>query len=178
MTNTGYALTGFVSWPLFSAGRNGNLLTHLVSTGEDRLTPSGQTILHYRRSCSPSSARILNAFKVCRFSAIASMTSKTDITTLRHFGFLAHGSRSRLSNLVSTSPTGKSPLRGIRSSNRDKPSLVVEADELDIINRHADSTEALLRNIHCSDPLPGGSYDLNQTWRRGKKSVPDVILMD
>jgi hypothetical protein len=105
------------------------ILTHLVSTGEDRLTPSGQTILHYRRSCSPSSARILNALKVCRFSAIASMTSKTDITTLRHFGFLAHGSRSRLSNLVSTSPTGKSPLRGIRSSNRDKPSLVVEADE-------------------------------------------------
>jgi hypothetical protein len=48
----------------------------------------------------------------------------------------------------------------------------------DIINRHGDSTEALLRNIHCSDPLPGGSYDLNQTWRRGKKSVPDVILMD
>ena len=129
------------------------ILTHLVSTGEDRLTPSGQTILHYRRSCSPSSARILNAFKVCRFSAIASMTSKTDITTLRHFGFLAHGSRSRLSNLVSTSPTGKSPLRGIRSSNRDKPSLVVEADELDIINRHGDSTEALLRNIHCSDPV-------------------------
>jgi hypothetical protein len=101
MSNTGYALTGFVSWALLLLVAMETIRTYFVVTGKvaaNAFTPDNSGLSPFMQRLARAHANCIEGLPIFGgLLAIAIMTSKQKLRTLWHFGCLAQGSCSRLS---------------------------------------------------------------------------------
>jgi hypothetical protein len=108
MTNTGYALTGFVSWALFLLVVMEIIRTYLVLTGEvaaNAFTPDNSGLSPFMQRLARAHANCIEGLPIFGgLLAIAIMTSRTDITDLLAPWLLGARIAQSIIHLVSTSP--------------------------------------------------------------------------
>jgi uncharacterized MAPEG superfamily protein len=108
MTNTGYALTGFVSWALFLLVVMEIIRTYLVVTREvaaNAFTPDNSGLSPFMRRLARAHANCIEGLPIFGgLLAIAIMTSRTDVTDPLALWFLGARIVQSIIHLVSTSP--------------------------------------------------------------------------
>jgi uncharacterized MAPEG superfamily protein len=108
MTNTGYALTGFVSWALFLLVVMEIIRTYLVLTGgvaANAFTPDNSGLSPFMQRLARAHANCIEGLPVFGgLLAIAIMTSRTDVTDPLALWFLGARIAQSIIHLVSTSP--------------------------------------------------------------------------
>ena len=108
MSNTGYALTGFVSWALFLLVVMETIRTYLVVTGKiaaNAFTPDNSGLSPFMQRLSRAHANCIEGLPIFGgLLAIAVMTSRTGITDPLAFWFLGARLVQSTIHLVSTSP--------------------------------------------------------------------------
>ena len=112
MSNTGYALTGFVSWALFLLIVMETLRTYLVVTGKvaaNGFTPDNSGLSPFMQRLARAHANCIEGLPIFGGSlAIAIMTSRTGITDPLASWLLSARIVQSIIHLVSTSPTAVS----------------------------------------------------------------------
>ena len=108
MSNTGYALTGFVSWALFLLLMMEGIRTYLVVTGRvaaNGFTPDNSGLSPFMQRLARAHANCIEGLPIFGgFLAIAIMTSRTVITDPLAWWFLGARIIQSIIHLVSTSP--------------------------------------------------------------------------
>ena len=112
MSNTGYALTGFVSWALFLLVVMEILRTYLVVTGKvaaNGFTPDNSGLSPFMQRLARTHANCIEGLPIFGgLLAIAIMTSRTGITDSLACWFLGARIVQSIIHLVSTSPIAAS----------------------------------------------------------------------
>ncbi|WP_137934467.1 MAPEG family protein [Mesorhizobium comanense] len=112
MSNTGYALTGFVSWALFLLIVMETLRTYLVVTGKvaaNGFTPDNSGLSPFMQRLARAHANCIEGLPIFGgLLAIAIMTSRTGITDPLASWLLSARIVQSIIHLVSTSPTAVS----------------------------------------------------------------------
>lgn len=108
MSNTGYALTGFVSWALFLLVGMEAIRTYLVVTGKvsaNGFTPDNFGLSPFMQRLARAHANCIEGLPIFGgLLAIAIMTSRTGITDPLASWFLSARIVQSIIHLVSTSP--------------------------------------------------------------------------
>jgi uncharacterized MAPEG superfamily protein len=108
MSNTGYALTGFVSWALFLLIVMETIRTYLVMTGKvaaNAFTPDNSGLLPFMQRLARAHANCIEGLPIFGgLLAIAIMTSRTGITDSLASWLLGARIVQSIIHLVSTSP--------------------------------------------------------------------------
>jgi uncharacterized MAPEG superfamily protein len=108
MTNTGDALTGFVSWALFLLVVMEIIRTYLVVTREvaaNAFTPDNSGLSPFMQRLARAHANCIEGLPIFGgLLAIAIMTSRTDVTDPLALWFLGARIVQSIIHLVSTSP--------------------------------------------------------------------------
>ena len=112
MSNTAYALTGFVSWALFLLVLMEVIRTYLVVTGKvaaNGFTPDNGGLSPFMQRLARTHANCIEGLPVFGgLLAIAIMTSRTDVTDPQASWFLGARIVQSIIHLASTSPTAVS----------------------------------------------------------------------
>ena len=108
MSNTGYALTGFVAWALFLLVVMEVIRTYLVVTGKvpaNGFTPDNARLSPFMQRLARAHANCIEGLPIFGgLLAIAIMTSRTGITDPLAFWFLGARIVQSIIHLASTSP--------------------------------------------------------------------------
>lgn len=108
MTNTGYALTGFVAWALFLLVVMEIIRTYLVVTGKvaaNAFTPANSGLSPFMQRLARAHANCIEGLPIFGgLLAIAIMTSRTDVTDALALWLLGARIAQSIIHLVSTSP--------------------------------------------------------------------------
>ena len=108
MTNTSYALTGFVSWALFLLVVMEIIRTYLVVTGKvaaNAFTPDNSGLSPFMQRLARAHANCIEGLPIFGgLLAIAIMISRTDATDPLALWFLGARIAQSIIHLVSTSP--------------------------------------------------------------------------
>ena len=109
MSNTGYALTGFVSWALFLLLMMEGIRTYLVVTGRvaaNAFTPNNSGLSPFMQRLARAHANCIEGLPIFGgLLAIAIMTSRTVTTDPLAWWFLGARIVQSIIHLVSTSPS-------------------------------------------------------------------------
>ena len=155
MSNTAYALTGFVSWALFLLVLMEVIRTYLVVTGKvaaNGFTPDNGGLSPFMQRLARTHANCIEGLPVFGgLLAIAIMTSRTDVTDR-----LALPVSWRPDRAIDYPPrfdqpdSGKSPVQRFRCTVGDRPLLGVETAGLRIGARNWSSDKTVPPRQQCS----------------------------
>ncbi|RXG92756.1 MAPEG family protein [Bradyrhizobium zhanjiangense] len=108
MSNTGYALAGFVSWALLLLVVMETIRTHLVVTGKvaaNAFTPDNSGLSPFMQRLARAHANCIEGLPIFGgLLAIAIMVSRTDVTDPLAFWFLGARIVQSIIHLASNSP--------------------------------------------------------------------------